>query len=319
MIDTSASKRFAEAPVDRPSCSNGAVSPFGHVDDDRGLAPPAQRGGYRAWTWLNLVCLDAPLVAVSWHWLFSREFGGGASDGRASGALFLTAWVIYLADRFGDSLSVIATGAASQRQRFCIQHRSVWVSGTIALAIADVVVCATLDHRTLFTGAAVGALALAYLAINQTRAVVWRRLPLKEVTIGFLFAAGTITPLHSSLTIEALPAWLLFGALCSLDCISIAVWERGLDAAQQRISIATAFPKTGRYSSGVLLLLVAAGLALIAPQPQLWRVYLCVATSALLLWFVNRAGDRLDPDIRTALADLVLLTPIPLLLTESFV
>ena len=25
--------------------------------------------------WLNLLCLDAPIVAVSWQWLFAHTFG----------------------------------------------------------------------------------------------------------------------------------------------------------------------------------------------------------------------------------------------------
>jgi hypothetical protein len=61
-------------------------------------AEPAWR---RPFVWLNLVCLDAPLVAVAWQWLIasSLHLAVALAD---SAALFLTAWGIYLADRLAD-------------------------------------------------------------------------------------------------------------------------------------------------------------------------------------------------------------------------
>ena len=55
--------------------------------------------------WLNLVCLDAPLVSVAWLWLFARTFHATVDPVNCA-ALFLTAWLIYLADRLADSCSL---------------------------------------------------------------------------------------------------------------------------------------------------------------------------------------------------------------------
>ena len=60
--------------------------------------------------WLNLVCLDAPLVAVSWQWLFARAFQVPLTNS-ARLTLFLTAWLIYLADRLADSWALDRNGA----------------------------------------------------------------------------------------------------------------------------------------------------------------------------------------------------------------
>jgi hypothetical protein len=38
-------------------------------------------------TWLNLVCLDAPLVAIAWQWLFARSLSIRVDLG-ATAALF---------------------------------------------------------------------------------------------------------------------------------------------------------------------------------------------------------------------------------------
>ena len=315
-IEHSASKRFEEeVTILRRSARPLVAAPAGVPS---GTGPTNKRGRYSGWTWLNLLCLDAPLVAVAWHWLFAAEFNIAATL-HASAALFLTAWLIYLTDRLGDSLWINPADAASLRQRFCVRHRAPWVAAVLVVGTAGLLVCLTLDHETLAAGAVVAAFALFYLLVNQLAPAVWRVLPLKEVAIGFLFAAGTVTPLYSGLTQEFLPAWLLFGGLCVLNCISIAVWERDLDAAQRRISIATAFPKTSRCFRAAALVLIAAGLALVISAPHLWRLYLCLAGSATLLRLVDLARNRLDQDTRTALADLVLLTPVVVLVADRLI
>src|SRR3954447_26980728 len=76
-------------------------------------------------TWLNLVCLDAPLVALAWLWLFARTFHVPLQIGNAI-ALFLTAWLIYLGDRFADASNLKRDSHRSLRQEFCVRHREIW-------------------------------------------------------------------------------------------------------------------------------------------------------------------------------------------------
>ncbi len=302
MIETAASK----------SCSDGALSPSKHVDPTQCFETPTERLRYNPLLWLNLVCLDAPLVAISWHWLFARTFHITIPSG-ATPALFFTAWLIYLADRFGDSLSLGQHSPASLRQKFCRKHGALWTVSIVMIALADLFFIARLDWFAIRVGAAVGFCALLYLAINRFAPFVWRALPLKEVSIGFIFAAGTMVGLVRSLTSAALPAWLLFAALCALNCISIAIWERDLDLAQGRISIATEFPKIGR---AILLLLVALVVISLSPglvRPNAVGIRMCVAVSGFLLALLHSPGTRLPSDVRTALADLVLLTPLALM------
>ena len=160
------------------------------------------------------------------------------------------------------------------------------------------------------SGASVAAFAVLYLVLNQRWPALWRKLPLKEVSIGFLFAAGTRVGLAAGLTGSALPGWFFFACLCVLNCVSIAVWERELDLAQRRVSIATVFPAVGRYLLPILGLFALAtfGLALSASASH--DVFLAVAVSSLLLGAVHCFRNGIAPDVRTALADLVLLTPL---------
>jgi hypothetical protein len=139
---------------------------------------------------------------------------------------------------------------------------------------------------------------------------------MKEKAIGILFAAGTTLAVVGQLpglTISFGVAVILFAILCTFNCLSIAAWERELDAAQGKASLMTGWPMAARALKliGYAIILAAIGFALF------WRfaspLWLCLAVSAFLLVRLN-LSDRLPRDSRTALADLVLLTPLVVLL-----
>ncbi len=260
--------------------------------------------------WLNLVCLDAPLVAVAWLWLFARTFQVPFQIGNAV-ALFLTAWLIYLADRLADSSTLDAALPRSLRQGFCLQHRELWIVTIALVAGFDAyVIWRTTALQTFLIGAVVGIIAVIYLVANHPLGLIWRALPAKELAIGILFAAGTIVALlpRIPLTVHFATAALAFAALCSLNCVSIAGWERELDRAQRKVSIATRHPGVARHSGKLCaaLALVCFGLAFGSGTTRAF--FVCASASALLLAWLNRGGAA--EDRRTALADLVLLTPI---------
>jgi hypothetical protein len=268
--------------------------------------------------WLNLVCLDAPIVAVAWLWLFSRTFHAPLRIGNLV-ALFLTAWLIYLADRFADAISLKPALLRSLRQEFCLRHREIWITTVALVAGFDAyVIWRTTAWETFLAGVAVGVLALVYLVANHPLGLIWRSLPAKELAIGTLFAAGTAVALLPQ--VPTTPAFAIaiiaFAALCSLNCISIAGWERALDRAQHKISIATRHPRLTRYVGkicvGLALTVLALGVFFRADA----LVFVCLATSAFLLAWLNRSSVGGD-DSRTALADLVLLTPLIVLLVAT--
>jgi hypothetical protein len=267
--------------------------------------------------WLNFVCLDAPFVAVAWLGLFAHTFHIPLQVANCV-ALFLTAWLIYLSDRLADSISLKPHSPRSLRQEFCLRHREIWITTILLVAGFDAyVIWRTTALETFLIGVVVGVLALIYLVINHPLGLIWRSLPAKELVIGILFAAGTLVALMPTLeavTISfALPA-IFFAALCALNCISIAHWEYGLDRAQGKVSIATRHPGIAGNSGWIALFLGTASFAtaaLFRPAPPLLA---CIGLSAFLLAWVNSRSGNLEQ--RTALADLVLLTPvIPMIAT----
>jgi hypothetical protein len=270
------------------------------------------------WLWLNLVCLDAPLVAICWQWIFAHSFHLSLPVGHRA-ALFLTAWVIYLADRFADSVSLVTGQPKSARQQFCSRHKSIWLVSIICVAVVDlVVVLRAVDYETAVPGAVLGAFTIAYVAINHARSEIWETVPLKEFTIGSLFAAGTLVGVTPHIFAESstmIFAAILFAALCSLNCVSIAIWERDLDRIQGKHSIATRWTRTNSLPPMLLLVLLAGSVVLALFDPDAWPVALSLGASGLLLGALPFAP--VSRDERTALADVVLFTPLALLVAEK--
>ena len=268
--------------------------------------------------WLNLVCLDAPLVAICWQWIFARTFQLSVPVGHQA-ALFLTAWVIYLADRFGDSVSLFTGQPKSVRQQFCLEHRSIWLVSIICVAAIDlIVVLRAVNYETAVPGAVLGAFTIVYLAINHAHSEIWEKIPLKEFTIGSLFAAGTllgVTPHVLAERSTMIFAAILFAFLCSLNCVSIAIWERDLDRIQGKHSIATRWAHANSLPRLLLLLLLAGSVVLALFDPGAWPVVLCLGASGLLLGALRFVP--VSRDERTALADVVLLTPLALFVAEK--
>jgi hypothetical protein len=240
-------------------------------------------------------------------------------------ALFLTAWLIYLADRCADACSLNSALPRSLRQDFCLRHREIWLASVALVAGFDAyVIWHTAAWETVLLGAVVGLLASIYLVLNHPLGLIWRSLPAKEFAIGILFTAGTMVALvpRPAFRPGFAMAVSMFAALCALNCISIASWERELDLAQRKVSIATRHPSVARHVGTLCLVLALGAFTMAFALRSAAPLFVCVGASALLLGylnasrspkegrFVNRRSLVGASDQRTALADLVLLTPV---------
>jgi hypothetical protein len=271
-------------------------------------------------TWLNLVCLDAPLVSVAWLWLFATIFHTTLAPASCA-ALFLTAWLIYLADRLADSYSLRNGGPRSLRHEFCLNHREIWIGALAVIAMTDAyLIWRNVDSETFRVGAVIGTVALIHLVLNYSLGGAWPALPLKEPAIGFLFAAGTLVglfPVFPPITGSFVFSGIAFAGLCTFNCISIAFWEKELDERQGKISFATRYPDLHSHL-GKLLIALTLGLGVTAIfYREAAPIFGCVSVSSLLLVLLDSFRDKISRDQRTALADLVLLTPLLALFVMS--
>ncbi|CAN5750489.1 hypothetical protein BH11VER1_BH11VER1_29250 [soil metagenome] len=73
------------------------------------------------WLWLNVLSLDAPLVAVLWQWALAQAYGV-QMDPVTYSTLGLTVWLIYVVDRVFDTRSVDENHALAARHLYYRQH-----------------------------------------------------------------------------------------------------------------------------------------------------------------------------------------------------
>ncbi|EGF29342.1 hypothetical protein [Rhodopirellula baltica] len=143
--------------------------------------------------WLNVLSLDAVLVALLWQFVFVLSFCGRAPRWYESFVLASVVWLIYVADRLLDGARLDLSKPHLVRHRMHHQFSPVWVTAWIVvLLIASSVVVLWMDAAVIRIGLLIAALVLAYGAgvhFWPGRATV-RHVFAKEVQVGAIFAAG---------------------------------------------------------------------------------------------------------------------------------
>ena len=240
------------------------------------------------WLWMNLLSLDAPLVALVWQDFLTRCY---PSLLRPAGrwVLFLTVWAIYIGDRLIDVRGP-ATLGESTRHGFYRSHRA------LARAVLTIVVLGDLSITRLWlrpevfaNGLLAGTGVVCYLAVFP----FWRMggTTWKQPCAALLFTAGVFliawTGTANPWSILGAPA-AAFGALCLGN---MALIEQG-----RRVWIGMA-----------TLAVFCAAMCIRMPHPH-W--YAAVALTAATLAALDFWGSPLSRDARGVLADLVLLTPL---------
>ncbi len=266
----------------------------------------------------HLASLDAPTVAVVWTLAFAW-----AAKVRlplwAPVLLALVAWAVYIGDRLLDADTALRLGASHrlrERHLFHWRHRRILLPVAAASACAAAWIVLTLMPAGVRQRDSVlGAAAIAYFS-GVHSAAAWRSGSRIGSSLFFrrncLSAFSSLPPVPCPLGIESPPPQVnccsrpTLPLLAWLNCHAIDRWESG--AASPRAP--------GIVASSVLLDLAGLLLAvfLASSQPRAAALVICGAASALLLALLDGWSARLTPLALRAAADLVLLTPLALLL-----
>jgi len=272
------------------------------------------------WLWWNLLSADAPLVAVVWAAVLARAAGAHLSWPEGC-ALFLSVWVIYTSDRLLDGWRGGSDGALRERHLFCRRHRLA-LGSLICASVAAVLFLAAqgLRARETNAGLALGAVLVLYMAcIHASNGRMIWPLP-KELSVGLLFACGTTLPLWSrDLRFPSCGylAWISFGLLCSLNCLSIECWENHREN-ERRKGIADPFVRWAEQRiDGIAVILGAGALAASFARNaggDYQCIWLAICVAALLILVLNRARADLSTSALRVLADTAVLVPALILL-----
>jgi hypothetical protein len=272
----------------------------------------------------HLASLDAPTVAIVWSLAFAWSVHVTLPLWLPT-VLGLSALSFYIADRLMDARKAMrglsgntrAVETLRERHYFHWRHRRTCFPVAIAAAIAAfTLVLHSMPLAARERNSVLAAAALAYFTSVHNP---WRiaesvssprfrlRLP-KELLVGILFTlacAGPAWARTSGHCWDLLLPTIGFAALAWLNCHAIETWESAATSASifaPAISLALAA--------------FAASLALVPHTPRSAALLAAAAVSALLLALLDRQRPTLTPIALRSAADLVLLTPIALLVMQ---
>ena len=284
------------------------------------LPPPIQAqidapAPLRLW---HLTSLDAPTVAVAWCLAFAWV-ARIVLPLWLPAVLALAAWSFYVADRLLDARAGLISSANSQfpstsllrpRHYFHWRHRRVFLP--IAIVAAVVAAGLVLHSMPVAARARNSVLALAAVAYFASVHSPGRLRPAqlrfpKELLVGVLFTLSCTLPVwtraaHRELLVIPI---LIFAALAWLNCLAIETWESGQRARSLLFRRMLTLGAFAAASSAACIAIHQLRPALLLGAP---------AVSAVLLALLDRHRESFEPTTLRAAADLVLLTPLALLL-----
>jgi hypothetical protein len=276
------------------------------------------------WLYLNLLGLDAPLIAVIWLFLFAQTWRVDYHPWQAYAALGFAVWTIRIA------MKLLQGSMTSDEECFAMKHRKSLKVAAVIAGILSLTLTVMSFPLSVYTYLLVGAVfvavhfALTLFSPQDRNEIGYAR----HAVGGFTFAYGTTLVAHvylSGVQVQQilfglqehmLPKELLFmfsreflcfAVLCLLASSAMELWERsGKPAADGELGsmdeIALSLPLT----------LLGAAALVFAVQDDLMTArpfYYSILTGAALLQVLNRTRGRFGLDTLRVLTALCLLIP----------
>jgi len=270
------------------------------------------------WLWLTVLSLDAPIVSLVWQAMFAQVLQVHLHLHHIL-LLGMSVWLAYAGDRWIEAWSLNEGTVQTHRHGFALRWR--WPLFTLwcgVLLCALVIAFRTLTKTEWSASLTMLALTLAYLLSHQWlhRAHLWR-LP-KEICVAIIVTCGaalypaTLGP--GSLPVLMIPV-LSYSLLALCNCSLISLWEREVDTIHRRQSLALQH----RAIAGVIgfapwTLCGACIIGSLVSKSTIRPLLVAAALGAALLGLVHLRHGSLGRMKSRVLADLVLLTPLLLLL-----
>ena len=85
------------------------------------------------WLWPQVLCLDAPLVAMAWMAALAKSHHLRLQPSFYIG-LGLVTWIVYVLDRTADAVSGRLQAPLSARHEFCLRHQKLLLRVLVPLA-----------------------------------------------------------------------------------------------------------------------------------------------------------------------------------------
>lgn len=257
--------------------------------------------------YINILSLDAPVVAVLWCALLAQ-----AAKVSLPAYLYIllgaAVWLAYAADRWMDARRMREDALIAPRHRFYRRHSGLLLSLWVGVLGGSLLVAGWRLPAALLVWASLYAVLVGiYLVTVQFS----RNLhAIKEITGGLIFAVGCGWLLWAYQPIS--PLGLFSGqALLVLLCVSnlslLALWDRPIDRAQRTLGMARQPTRLKRLLHACLKLALLASLGLFFIENSLALAGLFTTLCLLLLAALRTSSTRLRPLVDSSLATGALL------------
>ncbi|WP_442507353.1 hypothetical protein SH528x_006267 [Novipirellula sp. SH528] len=268
----------------------------------------------------NILSLDAPVVAIGWQWLMIFAYLNPAAHKHVDSSLastvvlFLTVWLIYMADRLMDCWRMDFSHRVSMRHRFANRWSTVlWPFWCVVLISCGLIAISNLPRELLAAGSILLGFVFVYSGAVHYCQTVQSCLP-KEFIVGSLFAVGVSLPvLISRVTVSAVTSVGLLAALFVLNCLCVAKAQRPSDRQQGVGSAILMYPFLATRLPWLAGLLAAISMGLGASGWIPASIAVTTSLSGIMLILVARMMDHESWGISASqwgqLADYALLTP----------
>jgi len=259
----------------------------------------------------HLSSLDAPTVAAVWSLGFAKA-AGVRLPAWVPVLLALVTWCVYISDRLLDARSALRArhiNRLRQRHYFHWQYRRIFFPLAVAAAcISAWIVISFMPGGARERNALLALAGVAYLSSVHTHAKFRALLP-KELFVAVMFTAGCVLPTigrMGAVSASFVVVIAFFTGLAWLNCHAIERWE----------SVGETFFGLQIHPAASLLALTGLLGAIILFAAHSSEAVLLGAgvASAVLLALLDGIRGRLTPLASRMAADLVLLTPLALLL-----
>ncbi len=261
------------------------------------------------WLYLNLLGLDAPLIAVIWLFLFAQTWRVDYHPWQAYVALGFAVWAIRIA------MKLLKGSMSSDETSFVMAHKKPLKVAAVITGVFAITLTVMNFPLSVYTYLLVGAVFVAgHFALTLFSSREGNEIGYAQHAMGGVaFAFGTALTAHVYLPGLGLRELMLsreficFAVLCLLASSAMELWERsGKPAADGELGsmdeIALSLPLT----------LLAAAALVFAVQDDLMTArpfYYGILTGAALLQVLNRTRGRFGLDTLRVLTALCLLIP----------
>jgi hypothetical protein len=258
---------------------------------------------------MNLLGLDAPLIAVVWLFLFARTWRVDYHPWEAYAALGLVVWTIRIA------VKLLQGSMSSDDTAFAMQHRKPLKVLLILTGLSSIVLTvlnfplSVYNYLMVAAIFVVGYFALAFFSSHDENEISYAR----HVMGGVAFAFGTALTAHAYLPNMGIrelffsQEFICFAVLCLLSSSATELWARSSKPAADGEAgamdeLALSLPLT---------LLGAAALVFAVQNDSMTTrpFYYGILTGAALLQVLNRTRGRFRIETAKVLTSLCLLAP----------